>query len=260
MARSFDRAYYKQFIPKEGIPESIFKYSTINKHLESSLREGYLWFSKPSDFNDPFDCYTALVEFRQPEKHVKELAADHFRHLPRAERRKIGRKLVAEPSVVNITYKELLDTTLEMMGVCCFSKRSGHILMWSHYANNHRGLCLVFDPFVDLSYFLTAGVEYTDEFKPLNYFQNKDDALMKMAVTKSLEWAYEEEVRVILPIQNGKQFFNKQALKGIIFGCRTPYKQIEEIKNIVKESGYGDIYYKKAAMERNRFQLTIDDL
>gem|GEM_PF-6070929 len=41
MARSFDKDYYKQFIPKEGITESIFKYSTIHEYLESSLREGY---------------------------------------------------------------------------------------------------------------------------------------------------------------------------------------------------------------------------
>jgi hypothetical protein len=260
MSRNFPHGYYKRFIPDQGIPERIFKYSNINDNLRSTLRDGYLWFSKPTEFNDPFDCYTELVEFRQPGQHMKDIAADRYRHLPRTERRAIGRNLAAQPAFINQIYRELLKQTMNIMGICCFTTKNDNVLMWSHYANNHRGICLIFDPLVDLSYFLIAGVTYTDEFEPLNYFQNTDDALMKMAVTKSLDWAYESETRVILPQQNGRRAFNKKALKGVIFGCRTSDTDIEEIQAILHGSGYNEIYFQKARMETNRFKLMITNL
>jgi hypothetical protein len=77
-----------------------------------------------------------------------------------------------------------------MMGVCCFTMNDDHLLMWPHYANKHRGICLEFEPIADLAYFLTAEVKYTDEFQPLNYFRSDEDALMIMTLTKSTVWSY----------------------------------------------------------------------
>ncbi len=260
MARNFSKDYYKRFIPKGGIPERIFKYSPINDYLKSSLNDGYLWFSKPEEFNDPFDCYTELVDFRNPEEHIKYLAATRLTHLFPTERQAEGRRLASNPALINETYRILLPQMLKNIGVCCFTLKNDHILMWSHYAAKHQGLCMIFDPLVDIRYFLTAEVGYTEAFRPFNYFDNHEDALMKMAVTKSLDWAYESEIRIVLPEQNGKLHFPKNALKGVIFGCRTTQKDIEEIKVIVNNSGYGEVIFQKACMERNQFRLTITDI
>ena len=47
----------------KGIPESVFKYFNLEKHNFDSLREKYLYFSKYSNFNDPFDCSLDLISF-----------------------------------------------------------------------------------------------------------------------------------------------------------------------------------------------------
>jgi hypothetical protein len=258
--RQFSPGYYKQFIPKDGIPERVYKYCSLTDHLKNSLSESYLWFSKPLDFNDPFDCYSALVDFKNPEDHVKALVADRLQHLPRNQRRAEGRAFAKKIGLVSAIYQHLTEQSISNMGVCCFTSKNDHVLMWSHYAGNHKGLCLVFDPLVDLAYFSTAEVIYIDVFQPVNYFQNKEDALMIMAVTKSKDWAYESELRVILPNSNGRQYFNKAALTGIIFGCRTSESDINKVKQIVDSADYGAIKYQQACMGRNNFQLSITDI
>lgn len=258
--RQFPDGYYKRFIPKTGIPTRIYKYNSINDNLLNSLRDGYLWFSKPLDFNDPFDCWTALVNFSEPEDYLQKLAKDRFAHLPRKERRNNERKLMKQSHRATEVYTTLIEKTAQMMGICCFTTDNDHMLMWSHYAEKHQGICLEFDPLAQLNYFLTAEVRYTDAFKPLNYFRSDEDALMIMALTKSIDWAYEKEIRVIRPTENGKQSFNKSALTGVILGCKTPAKTIAEIRTLIADSGYENIKFRQAIMAKDRFQISIVDL
>ncbi|HTK18219.1 MAG TPA: DUF2971 domain-containing protein [Mucilaginibacter sp.] len=258
--RQFPDGYYKQFIPKTGIPTRIYKYNSINDNLLNSLKDGYLWFSKPLDFNDPFDCWTALIDFSEPEDYLKKLAKDRFAHLPRNERRNNERKLMKQSHRATGVYRLLIDKTAAMMGVCCFTTKNDHILMWSHYAEKHQGICLEFDPLVQLDYFLTAEVHYTDQFQPLNYFKSDEDALIIMAITKSTVWEYEGEIRVLRPTENGKQFFNKSALTGVIFGCKTPVHIIDDIRKLLTDSGYHNVSFRQATMAKDRFQLSIEDL
>jgi len=258
--RQFGKDYYKQFIPKSGIPDRVFKYATVNDSLKDSLREGYLWFSKPDDFNDPFDCWTALVDFSQPKDYLEKLVDDRFPHLNRRDRRAKKRIVTNDLDKASNVYKALTHQTMQMMGVCCFTLNDDHILMWSHYANNHRGLCLEFEPVVDLAYFLTAEVKYSDQFDPLNYFSSEDDALMIMVLTKSTVWSYEREIRIMRPMENGKMFFKRPALKGVIFGCRTSEKDIRDIRSIMSEHGYRDIRYRQASMATDSFKLILSDI
>lgn len=38
------------------IPRKLYKYYSVNDNLYKVIRNHACWFSKPSDFNDPFDC------------------------------------------------------------------------------------------------------------------------------------------------------------------------------------------------------------
>ena len=78
MARNFPEGYYKKFIPEGGLPERIYKYCVVDDNLKQTLKENYLWFSKPGDFNDPFDCYTGLVDFSGPQDYIRELVMERF--------------------------------------------------------------------------------------------------------------------------------------------------------------------------------------
>jgi hypothetical protein len=63
----------------------------------------------------------------------------------------------------------LRQTLSRDTGLLCFSESWDHLLMWSHYANKHQGICLGFD--VDDKF--VARVKYSDRRIPIEW---KDEA------------------------------------------------------------------------------------
>jgi hypothetical protein len=54
----FDARQFSHFLglPIVTSPRFLYKFGRVSSNLLSSLSEGYLWYSRPGDFNDPFDC------------------------------------------------------------------------------------------------------------------------------------------------------------------------------------------------------------
>lgn len=74
------------------------------------------------------------------------------------------------------TFKAALhirDLMSQHAGVLCFGGRYSDPVMWAHYANNHRGMCLVFDPSV-LPEDALKKVEYTN-VRPTVSFKDMHD-------------------------------------------------------------------------------------
>lgn len=98
--------------------------------------------------------------------------------------------------------------------ISCFSKRYDSILMWSHYGDKHKGICIEFDrpkkDFLDVKYSKKRckfDLEDTTR-RVLGYMLSNEEAdvndkglircISKPFIVKSLDWKYEEEVRCIL--------------------------------------------------------------
>jgi hypothetical protein len=78
-------------------------------------------------------------------------------------------------------------------GVLCFCKGWRNPLLWSHYADKHRGMCLGFDVednTVQPVYYVEdrpyIPYPFSGELKPIS------DQLLS---TKYIDWQYEEELR-----------------------------------------------------------------
>jgi hypothetical protein len=101
--------------------------------------------------------------------------------------------------------------------------------MWSHYADQHRGVCIEYD----------AAPMDAQELKRVSYgtsreipasslhrlFIHADESVRPQVdraalLTKSREWRYELEVRVLSRLGLEESPFT---LKGIIFGMHCPY-------------------------------------
>lgn len=66
--------------------------------------------------------------------------------------------------------------------------------MWSHYADNHRGVCLEFATANPL--FATAkAVQYLKDYP--SWVPMDADQVVKTVYTKSNEWEYEDEYRLL---------------------------------------------------------------
>jgi hypothetical protein len=132
------------------------------------------------------------------------------------------------PEIENI-FSRWKAKTLKEQGILCFSKGWHNPLLWSHYAEKHTGFALGFE----LPDNVAIKVKYTEDRplypsdKVLEGAKHNKDFLVELVRTKSLSWAYEEEVRVgyalsTLDLENGlyfDRFGSDLILKEVITGC-----------------------------------------
>jgi hypothetical protein len=93
---------------------------------------------------------------------------------------------------------------VERFGMICFSKHWRNPLLWSHYADKHRGICLGFD--VD-----DRGlkpVAYANE-RPSLRVPPTMESINELLFTKFRDWSYEEELRnwFRLDEREGERYF-----------------------------------------------------
>src|SRR5260370_36609373 len=75
-------------------------------------------------------------------------------------------------------------------GMLCFCMHWRNPVLWSHYADRHRGICLGFDVPSDS----IKGVQYVVTRPPLR-FPLTEATTQKLLFTKYRDWRYEEEWR-----------------------------------------------------------------
>ncbi|MBI5914756.1 MAG: DUF2971 domain-containing protein [Bacteroidetes bacterium] len=218
--------FYKQYVGE--MPNKVYKFSSVDDNLIKTLEESYLWLSKPSDFNDPFDCDSNFISFNK----------------------NTDKKL---------SFEITLETVSKAWGVCCFTQEYDSILMWSHYANKHKGVCLGFDPRTSTETFLLLKVDYVKDFESSEYFDSKFKAIPHMMITKAGCWEYEQEMRIFKDF-NGELQFPKNALKEVIFGCKATEKDIKRVIEVIKEKGYKNVAFRRAVKKKDEFKLDYFDL
>ncbi len=95
-------------------------------------------------------------------------------------------------------------------GVFCLSETRTNLLMWSHYANHHKGIVIGFDvthPFFNRDYSDNInhhGIEVGRIHRVIydNYRINNSIDTTGWYLFKSDEWIYEKEHRLILPLND----------------------------------------------------------
>jgi hypothetical protein len=91
----------------------------------------------------------------------------------------------------------------ETIGVLCFSQSWDNPVLWSHYADKHRGICLGFDVLDDwvleISY---QGKRLQEEVEGELPVQDHKTLGQKLLTTKYEHWRYENEVRMILKLED----------------------------------------------------------
>jgi len=222
-----------------------FKFRDINKYLFDSIVNGYLYFAHPDRLNDPFDCRVDIR--RSVENAIKQLSG---------ERKEKLSKLAG----INGYFDQLQKDTGNA-GICSFSLELENSLLWSHYASEHRGICLTYDfPeafLIDEANEITgvAPVEYGDS--PLTdwFVENapeKDgsdfkeftlEVAKKVLTIKSTCWDYEKEVRIIRQKQSALDI-PKEYLKQVCFGMNTPESDVSLVRELIDNSGYKVEYCK----------------
>lgn len=156
-------------------------------------------------------------------------------------------------------------------GVACGSTIQTCPVMWSHYGNNHSGICLKFDFYDDKEKqniclskedkLEIVEVEYTD--LPLDIFNYNREELKNLIFTifktKCKKWAYENEVRLVNNAQ-GLLKINNKCIKQIIFGCKTTAKDRYSILKLLGCLGYKIEELMIAKIQPDSYELKIETM
>lgn len=230
-------------------PNIIYKYHKVNQHLFDLLMNGQLWFSHQNELNDPYDCKYALSDSLL----VSLLKSSSDTFLKDLKERVPSDNFMSQDKFFDIIFPVLKSNELmekfytmlfgEMLGwnVCCFTTNPLNEIMWSHYAENNKGVCLEFDlsktPELHEKLF---PVNYTDTFPEINSIDELSDALL----TKRTAWSKEVEWRILSNVKGGK-VFNKDSLTAIYFGCNVSTFTIDNIRKTITSSCYNKINLKQ---------------
>lgn len=248
-----------------SIPPILFKYQAFTPDALSNLASRQIWFSRPAKFNDPFDCGAIRVEqgpisdsdyqrlYEACKNRIDNPASFDAQYIPLASnspefRIQIERGLGA--AVENQKHIALNEN-----GVCCFSACNNEILMWSHYADGHKGFCLGFKtdskPFSD-----ALPVNYQPDLpsvKPASdLFEKPEVVLQTMTLTKHLSWKYEEEWRLFHMEADTAYGYSSGILESIYFGVLMPERQQIVIGKLLDETGTK--FYR---MERDQTKFSV---
>jgi hypothetical protein len=245
----------------------LYKYFSFNKGNEERIKRVFknneLYFSSPKDFNDPFDCkimYSFDISEIELENYFKYLMAKNLPNISRSDKRKeirIWGKKFRNPSIREELTREI-GSHINELGMCCFSALKDNILMWSHYCEGHQGICLEFEANSTTPFFGRAQkVEYIREFKKVNIIRERAD--IRALLTKSIDWKYEEEWRII-DHENGPEYqrFPDNLLKGVILGFLMREESKKKIIQWTRERRVIPKLYQ-ARIKDNEYGLEIEE-
>lgn len=228
------------------------------------IRDGTMKFTNPDEFNDPFDCSPSysLENINKINKKVLKKAGDELGYSP-SERVLNKRKMIANLKR-SITEGGWQSSLKNDVGICSLTTKPCNLLMWAHYADNHKGIVVEFkneiphNPEHSEEYLTTFHVKYQKQ-KPKIDFYNIDVA--HDLLTKGIDWDYEDEIRCLdMHRKAGIHPYKKELLKSIILGIKFDENKFKEIESLIKkvnEQHNLDIKIYKAKILKDQFKIYI---
>jgi len=195
----------------------LYKYIPINPHQVLSLIIQELYFTAYHELNDPLECFFI-----------------HHEH----ENNLFGASLRQQHIVAR---------------VCALTYQPESKLMYSHYADSHRGLCveygLNFEDLSDENRMSYGNVSYSEKDQIYN--------LNDLYLLKNSDWRYEEEYRLV---RFDNEAFFPCEIKSITFGYRCPDEHRKIIYKISRRLNISYWELKQVGQTNDLARVEIDDL
>ena len=268
-------------LPGDADIKHLYKFLPANGYTIVNLAQQQLHFSYPRELNDPFDCASRIIypETKQDwEKWLDELSLSPKKRLGQE------RYLASIKYDGNKFSRERYQEDINSFIVLALSEINDHILLWSHYAQSHKGICLgfatriegeslgiLFDeptlifilPNVEKGFLPVRKVKYTKMMpEPYNRLRDDDKKLMEFTITKHVDWKYESERRIVLPrsfVDTQLLKYNKISLEQVIFGYRSNDTFRQQIYDAIRKHYNGiPIQFYQAKPKDDEYSLIIE--
>ncbi|WP_293298601.1 DUF2971 domain-containing protein [Pedobacter sp. UBA4863] len=221
-----------------------YQYKKINKYFYAFLDSYQLYLRKPTNFNDTFECKfsSITVSHKHLKGFIKKTGAEHLSNINSQDCR--------------TQILELFWKSSNNLGISCFTKSCDNILMWSHYADQNRGICLQFEFDNDMAQHLYP-VKYVSKRPAYNFIKDPLKVFTFYA-TKYRIWQYENEHRLIIP--NKRMIaLKKHYLKSIIFGSAVSAYHKRKIKKLISSTNPEVIFFQ-AKEDADNYKFIIEKL
>ena len=143
--------------------------------------------------------------------------------------------------------------------------------MWSHYAKNHEGVVIELD--TDEPDLFRANGEFTFDVK---YSKERSSSVnsrdvdqfgkefLRIAGTKSSDWKYEEEVRLVFArtdcVDDCFVPIAKSTVKSVVFGCRIHDMFEAQMLKILGHKDYAHVSIYRASQSKTRYELEFEQV
>ncbi len=204
-----------------ALPIRLYRYRSLTRSQTaldeeiSAIKKNVLWCSPFKMMNDPMEGYFRPATALKGSSDYKECVA----------------------RIVDVKTK---------IGMACFSETNEDLLMWTHYAGNHTGVCLEYstrnliDGLSENVSLARMGYGDTPPLISADEARNAERAARKILSQKKLNWAYEREWRVLGP--TGRVEINgRQAVTKVYFGSRVSLAHRQRV--LTKLQGTGILAY-----------------
>ncbi len=253
------------------LPERLYKYSSLQGDrlwwARDIIVERRVYFANPTSFNDPFECRFLFSmagtdaqwnEFlRRPEVAAANGLAPGVEPTSQQMSEWKNNAIARAPQLGEAFRKNAKND----VGILCFSERPDDILLWSHYADSHRGVCFGFSVADDpLFAHEIAKVTYQTDFPICDYFDQPEDVERIAFSTKLAQWSYEAEWRVIqvrIGRGEGPYQFAPATLRDVILGSEISPSDRLSIEQFVALAPAPSIALWVAERVQNQYALTI---
>jgi hypothetical protein len=230
--RELKEFYETHRLPDKAGIKSLFKFSRFNENLleypSHLFIERKLYHSRPTQFNDPFECKPHFKWPDNPEK-VKAIqqylinAAIQNGHA-KDDAESLISKIINDPKFLQETILKAILKNLSEVRICSFTTQKENLLLWSHYTNSHEGFCVEYDA-TKFPIAYTFKVLYQDEYPEAVYPWPIDATGFRPLLIKSKDWMYENEFRSIFvpaaerrPNDGESLILKGDEIKNVYFG------------------------------------------
>jgi hypothetical protein len=192
------------------IPRYLYRYRSLTD-LDREMKcieTGYLYCANFEQMNDPMEGFYSESKLLENTPNIKQIRA-------------------------------AIKSGKMMIGMCAFSEVFNHELMWAHYADQFRGICIAYD-FFNLRRRLPDKVSfsriyYNEDVPTVGLSKKpKPDETAKMIFSyKNHRWLYEREWRMFAKL--GETFYkDRRCVARVYLGSRIPKNHRNEIEKRLK--------------------------
>ena len=264
------------------------------------LENGCIRFSQSGVFNDLFEIkpsISSIVPEDEARRYLQEQLPESLRQeyykfpaevqalLPFEQFLILGQMQmeIAMPNALDLLDKfkpiaqDGISDFANRIGILSLTEHPDNLLMWAHYASSHEGFVIGFDnqhPYFDCrkgpndEFHHLRKVKYVDLRPNLPMIELTGDEIL---LTKSSIWAYENEWRILRPLQEADKVieaspysihlfaFPHEMVREVILGYRISDELRSKIIQVVKgDEKYHDVQVLQEKPDEQEFKVRFE--